>query len=136
MADPKNGVAITPEMLAELLRQSIEISNQSITLSTRAIAGQEHLAREVSKLNDTMQGVEKKLEEINLDRAGQEGREMERAKTASSSSFWDALKHPVIATLVGVLGLSGLALLAFAIARDPSTAGRVVDKVPTRESAK
>jgi hypothetical protein len=132
MGETVKGVAITPEMLADLLRQSIEISNQSITLSTRAIAGQEHLTREVSKLNETMQGLEEKLEKITLDRAVQEGREIERL-TKTAPTFLDVFKSPVV-----VLGLATLfaIIIMFAIARDASTAQRVVDKVPTRESAK
>lgn len=45
------------------------------------------------------------------------------------SSFADVAKNPAVVIVFIVCFFS---LLAFAIARDPSTAQRVVDKVPTR----
>ncbi len=57
----------------------------------------------------------------------------EHTPKPSPQSFLDVFKNPAV-VIVAIVCF--FALLAFAIARDPSTAGRVVDKVPTRESVK
>ena len=56
----------------------------------------------------------------------------------ASQSWGDVIKaNPgaFVALVLGSLSIAGM-VLAFAIARDPSAANRVVDKVPTREMPK
>lgn len=79
------------------------------------------LKAEMHRMNErvTTLEIEKKVDD-----AREEGREERQAQ-----SFLDVFKSPVV-----ILGLATIlaVLLMFAIARDPSTAQRVVEKVPTR----
>lgn len=86
------------------------------------------LRSDVSELKKEMHRMNERVTTLEIEKRMDDAREEGREERAPQT-FLDVFKNPAV-VIVAILCF--FALLAFAIARDPFAAGRVVDKVPTR----
>jgi Flp pilus assembly protein TadB len=121
--------------------------NRNTAASDRSAEAANQLSIKVDRLSTELHELRGRVETIE-DAADIEQKVQERLKAKEQQmktpefrqdqSWSDVIKKNPVAFVSLALGISLIAalVLTFAMARDPFTAGRVVDKVPTREIPK